>query len=231
MPRRLLVCRRWIRGWCWLCAFSDVCCGFMSEQNLNSTRCMSLSLVGIYLGSKCLPLLSMGITNTPSGWLWRLVGRFCFVGKTQSGMFLSMSSTLRSDNFSPLQASIVTIAEPSLPLLISSPQRLTAWWCRFICILFRVWLLHLSMPHITYCIAKPSCQTCSQALRCVVSNPPKRRQWTDLKHSLYCNNVFSLCAPTNLTGSPGNGGHYSKRDAWPRCTCALYHRRSLGADG
>jgi len=37
---------------------------------------------------------------------------------------------LRSDNFSLLQASIVTIAEPSLPLLISSPQRLTAWWCR-----------------------------------------------------------------------------------------------------
>jgi len=33
--------------------------------------------------------------------------------------------------------------EPSLPLLISSPQRLTAWWCRFMCILFRVWLLHL----------------------------------------------------------------------------------------
>ena len=31
----------------------------------------------------------------------------------------------------------------SLPLLISSPQRLTAWWCRFVCILFRVWLLHL----------------------------------------------------------------------------------------
>ena len=52
---------------------------------------------------------------------------------------------LRSDNFSLLQASIVTIAEPSLPLLISSPQRLTAWWCRFMCILFRVWLLHLSM--------------------------------------------------------------------------------------
>jgi len=50
---------------------------------------------------------------------------------------------LRSDNFSLLQASIVTIAEPSLPLLISSPQRLTAWWCRFMCILFRVWLLHL----------------------------------------------------------------------------------------
>jgi hypothetical protein len=30
-----------------------------------------------------------------------------------------------------------------LPLLISSPQRLIAWWCRFMCILFRVWLLHL----------------------------------------------------------------------------------------
>jgi hypothetical protein len=30
-----------------------------------------------------------------------------------------------------------------LPLLISSPQRLTAWWCRFTCILFRVRLLHL----------------------------------------------------------------------------------------
>ena len=50
---------------------------------------------------------------------------------------------VKSDNFSLLQASIVTIAEPSLPLLISSPQRLTAWWCQFICILFRVWLLHL----------------------------------------------------------------------------------------
>jgi hypothetical protein len=30
-----------------------------------------------------------------------------------------------------------------LPLLISSLQRLTAWWCRYMCILFRVWLLHL----------------------------------------------------------------------------------------
>jgi len=50
---------------------------------------------------------------------------------------------IRSDNFSLLQASIVTIAEPSLPLLISSPQRLTAWWCQCMCILFRVWLLHL----------------------------------------------------------------------------------------
>jgi len=61
-------------------------------------------------------------------------------------MFLSKSSggsMLRSDNFSLLQTSIVTIAEPSLPLLISSPQRLIAWWCRFMCILFRVWLLHL----------------------------------------------------------------------------------------
>ena len=64
----------------------------------------------------------------------------------QSGTFLSLSSgglMLRSGNFSLLQASIVTIAEPGLPLLISSPQRLTAWWCRFMCILFRVWLLHL----------------------------------------------------------------------------------------
>jgi len=119
----------------------------MSEQNLNSTRCMPLSFGGICLGSKCLPHPSMGITNKPSGRLWCLVGRFCCVGKTQSGMFLSMSSggsMLRSDNFSLLQAStLVTIAEPSLPLLISSPQRLTAWWCRFMCILFRVWLLHL----------------------------------------------------------------------------------------
>jgi hypothetical protein len=75
------------------------------------------------------------------------VGRFCCVGETQSGTFLSMSSggsMLKSDNFSLFQASIaVTIAEPSLPLLISSPQRLTAWWCRFMCTLFRVWLLHL----------------------------------------------------------------------------------------
>jgi len=116
MPQRLLVCSRWIRGWCWLCAFSSFCCGFMSEQNLNSTRCMSLSFGGICLGSKCLPLPSMGITNTPSGRLWCLFGRFCCVGKTQSGMFLSMSSgssMLRSDNFSLLQASIVTIAEPA----------------------------------------------------------------------------------------------------------------------
>ena len=52
-------------------------------------------------------------------------------------------SMLSSDKFSLLQASIVTIAEPSLPLLISSPQRLTAWWRWFKCILFRVWLLHL----------------------------------------------------------------------------------------
>jgi len=61
-------------------------------------------------------------------------------------MFLSMSSgdsILRSDNSSLIQASIVTIADHSLPLLISSPQRPTAWWCRFTCILFRVWLLHL----------------------------------------------------------------------------------------
>jgi len=64
----------------------------------------------------------------------------CFFQCHRSG-----GSMLRSDNFSLLQASIVTIAEPSLPLLISSPQRLTAWWCRFMCILFRVWLLHLSM--------------------------------------------------------------------------------------
>ena len=88
----------------------------------------------------------MGITNTPYGRLCCLVGRFCFAGKTQSGMFLSMSSggsMLKSDNFSLLQEPIVTIAEPSLPLLISSPQMLTAWWCRFMCILFRVWLLHL----------------------------------------------------------------------------------------
>jgi len=113
---------------------------------------------GICFGSKCLPLPSTGITNTPSGRLLRvttptkkkklrcLVGRFCCVGKTQSGMFLSMSSgvsMLRSDTFSLLHASIATIAEPSLPLLISSPQTLTAWWCRFMCILFRVWLLHL----------------------------------------------------------------------------------------
>jgi len=147
MPRRLLVRRCWIRGCYWLCTFSNVCCGFMSEHNSISIRCMFLSLVGICLGSnKCLPLPSMGITNMPSGQLWCLVGMFCCVGKTQSGMFLSMpsgGSMLRSDNFSLLQASIVTIAEHSLPLLISSPQRLTAWWCRFMCILFRVWLLHL----------------------------------------------------------------------------------------
>jgi len=122
MPRRLLARRRWIRGWCWLCAFSNVCCGFTSEQSLNSTRCMSLYFGGVCLGSKCLPLPSMGITNTPSGRLWCLVGRFCCVGKTQSGMFLSLSSggsMLRSNNFSLLQASIVRIAEPSLPLLVS----------------------------------------------------------------------------------------------------------------
>ena len=104
---------------------------------------MSLSLVGICLGSKCLPLPSMGMTDTPSGRLWCLVvlgkpSQECFFQCHRSG-----GSMLRSDNFSLLQASIVTIAEPSLPLLISSPQRLTAWWCRFMCILFRVWLLHL----------------------------------------------------------------------------------------
>jgi hypothetical protein len=106
-----------------LCTFSNVCCGFMSEQNLNSTRCMSLSFGGICLGSKCLPLPSMGITNTPSGRLWCLVGRFCCAGEIQSGMFLSMSSEgsmIWSHNFSLLQASIVTIAEPTLPLLIST---------------------------------------------------------------------------------------------------------------
>ena len=42
-----------------------------------------------------------------------------------------------------LQASIITIAEPILFLLISLPQRLTAWWCRFMRIFFRVWLVHL----------------------------------------------------------------------------------------
>ena len=113
------------------------------------TRCMSLSFGGICLGSKCLLLPSTGITNTPSGRLWCLVWRFCCVGKTQSGMFLSMSSggsMLRSDSFSLLQASIVTIAEPSLPLLISSPQRLTAWWCRFMCTLFKVWFYSGSYP-------------------------------------------------------------------------------------
>ena len=52
-------------------------------------------------------------------------------------------SMLRLISLSLLKASIVTVAEPSLPLLISSPQRLTAWWYRFTCILFRVWLLHL----------------------------------------------------------------------------------------
>jgi len=67
MPQRLLVCRRWIRGRCWLCALSNVCCGFMSEQMLYPTRCMSLSLGGICLGSKYLPLPSMGMINTPSG--------------------------------------------------------------------------------------------------------------------------------------------------------------------
>ena len=142
MPRRLLVRRRWIRGWCWLCALSNVCCGFISEKN--SKRCMTLSLGGIYLGSKYLPLPLMGMTHTPSGRLWCLIGKFCCVGKTQSGKFFSMSSggtMLRSNNFSLLQASIVTTAELSLPLLISSPQRLTAWWCRIICITFRVWLL------------------------------------------------------------------------------------------
>jgi len=120
--------------------------GLCLSRILISTRCLSLSLKGIRLGSKCLPLPSMGITNTPSGRLWWLVGRFCCVGKTQTGMFLSMSSggsILKSDNFSLLQASTVTIAEPSLPLLISSSQRLTACWCWFMCILFRVWLLHL----------------------------------------------------------------------------------------
>jgi len=95
MPRRLLVCRHWVRGWCWLCAFSNVCCGLMSEQNLNSTRYMFLSFGGICLGSKCLLLPSMGITNTPSGLLWCLVGRFCCVGKIQSGMFLSFNVKVR----------------------------------------------------------------------------------------------------------------------------------------
>jgi len=107
---------------------------------------MSLSLGEICLESKYLPLPSMGMTNTPSGRLWCLVGRFCCNGKTQSGKCLSMSSggsMLRSHSFSLLQASIVTIPDPILPLLISSQQRLTAWWCRFTCILFRVWSLHL----------------------------------------------------------------------------------------
>ena len=36
-------------------------------------------------------------------------------------------SMLRLISLSLLKASIVTVAEPSLPLLISSPQRLTAW--------------------------------------------------------------------------------------------------------
>jgi hypothetical protein len=49
----------------------------------------------------------------------------------------------RSDDFSLLQASIVTNAEPSLPLLISSPQWLATWWCRSLCILLIVCLLYL----------------------------------------------------------------------------------------
>ena len=89
----------------------------------------------------------IGMTNTPFRRLWCLVGRFCCMcWENPVRNIFSMSSggsMLRSDNFSLLQASIVTIAEPSLPLLIPSPQRLTAWWCRFMCILFRVWLLHL----------------------------------------------------------------------------------------
>ena len=61
------------------------------------------------------------------------------LGKPSQECFFQCQQGVRS----MLQASIVTIAEPSLPLLMSSPQRLTVWWCRFMCIIFRVWLLHL----------------------------------------------------------------------------------------
>ena len=108
MPQKLLVRRRWIRGRCWFCALFNVCCGFMSEQE--STRCMSLSLGGICLGSKYLPLPSMGMINTPSGRLWCLVGKCCHIRKTVGNASFNVirGSMLRSDSFSLLQASIVT---------------------------------------------------------------------------------------------------------------------------
>jgi len=73
---------------------------------------------------------------------WKVL--FCWENSVRDVSFnVIRGFNLRLDDFSLLHASIVTIAEPSLPLLISSPQTLTAWWCRFMCILFRVWLLHL----------------------------------------------------------------------------------------
>jgi hypothetical protein len=63
MPRRIIVRRRWISERCWLCALSNVRCGFTSEQNLDSTRCMSIP-GGNLFGSDYLPLPSMGIIST-----------------------------------------------------------------------------------------------------------------------------------------------------------------------
>jgi hypothetical protein len=147
MPWRLLVRRRLISGRWRLCAWFLICCGFCLMSSIYKLQGF-LSLGGICLGSKYLLVLQ---------WAWstRYLGGFdvelvSLVGKTQLEMFLSMSSgglMSRSDSLLLLQASIiVTIAETSLPLLSSSPQerRLTAWWCRFMCILFKVWLLHLS---------------------------------------------------------------------------------------
>ena len=143
MPRRLLVCRRWVRGRCWLCALSNVCCGFMSKQQSKKKKVPVLwwNLFGVQV-----PASSFNGHDYRAIWTnWCLLGKFCCVGKTQSGMFISMSSrgsTFRLDSFSLLQASNVTIVEPSLPLLNSSSQQVTAWWCWLMCTLFRVRWVH-----------------------------------------------------------------------------------------
>jgi hypothetical protein len=68
---------------------------------------------------------------------------YCWEDPVGNGSLTSWGSMQRSHSFSLLQASNVATAEPSLPLLTSSPQRLTVWWCRFMCILCKIWLLHL----------------------------------------------------------------------------------------
>jgi len=114
--------KRWTRGWCWLCALSaaGLCLSSLS------TSCISLSLGGICLGPNTASSFNGHDkhaiwTALMSSWKFLLFWEYFLQCRSPGG------SMLRSDNFSLLQASIVMIAEPSLPLLISSPQRLTAW--------------------------------------------------------------------------------------------------------
>ena len=117
----------------------------MSEQT-NSTRCPCPLWEPVWGPHTC---LFLGMFNMPSGWLWCLFGKFCCIGKTGKPSPDVSFNVIGGFNVkvrkpSMLQASIVQIAETRLPLLVSSPQRLTAWWCWFtMYVLFGFWLLHL----------------------------------------------------------------------------------------